>query len=148
MDKIALAQFCVPENEPLYETDRDKKPLPAPKWETTISLVDTTKFNVNESECDLNTLNWVKKTSKNWGKDTLIEKVKRYPYGYGWTQDDLEIDIFTPSLEHQSAPKCVSPKGLEKSPKVEVREISTQTKVEAWRSEVPCQTTEELPPCA
>ena len=64
LDKIALAQFCVPENDSLYETDRDKNPLPAPKWETTISLVDTTKFNVNECECDSNTLNWVKKTSK------------------------------------------------------------------------------------
>ena len=132
LDKIALCQFFVPPGEPLYETDRDKNPLPAPLWETTVSLVDTTKCNVNEIECDPNTLKWVTKTCKDLGPEDLKSRVAKYP----WTKEVPEMDFLTPD-EQKPEKKTVS--------RPEMCQKETQTRVEEWRREIPSQTLEDLP---
>ena len=109
-----------------------------------MSLIDTTKFNVPEGECDPKILQWLSKANKDFGQTDLINKVKVYP----WTQEVPEMDFFTPGKSHTKS-------DFQKTEKSEACEIptltknfcdaQTQTRVETWMREVPCQTSEPLP---
>ena len=111
LDKIAVVQYKVPAGEPLYETDRDKKPLPAPFWETIISFIDTFHFSAPENECDLSTLKWVIKTGKDLGQNDLIQRVAKYP----WTKGEVTMEFTSPETgnapnsETENLPPCLKP---------------------------------------
>ena len=52
LDKISVARVEIPSGTPLYTSDWENKPLPAPIWNTFVSLVDTTLQNVSLQELD------------------------------------------------------------------------------------------------
>jgi hypothetical protein len=108
----------------LYKGDWDKKPLPPPKWETLVSLVDTTRFNLEKGELDPKIVKAVKKMSKDWGEHELEKEMKSYP-NFPTFQDMLErVEekfVIPPELPNVSHIKPV---------KEEMMTLATQTEEE------------------
>ena len=79
LEKISSRQVKIPVGVGLYKGDWDKKPLPPPKWETLVSLVDTTRFNLEKGELDPKIVMTVKKMSKGWDQFDLEREMQNYP---------------------------------------------------------------------
>ena len=79
LEKISSRQVKIPVGAGLYKGDWDKKPLPPPKWETLISLVETTRFHLEKGELDPKIVMAVKKMSKGWDQFDLEREMKNYP---------------------------------------------------------------------
>ena len=102
LNKIAQSQFVVEPGTPLYKGDWDGTPLPSPNWETVVSYIDTTKYNVSLDECNPKTLKWLSKRSKGWNEKKLLEEMKKYPF----LKDDnssievvVQTNVSTPQKE-------------------------------------------------
>ena len=103
LQKLATKQFVVTQGEPLYVCDWHEKPLPSPQWNTVISYIDTTNFNVDPKEPDKDIVKWISKVRRQWGRDDLHKQMqdqKLYPL------------TFSVALEGKAMPssQVVSPK--------------------------------------
>ena len=85
LEKIAIQQVFVEEDTPLYQSD-DRKILPSPKWQTVVSLIDTTKRNVPFSSLEPIPVKFVQGKTQGWGRENLNSKVQRL-YGYSADTD-------------------------------------------------------------
>ena len=85
LSKVALKQYFVPANTPLYKGDFDGKPLPSPQWESVVSFIDTNQSNVPILEVDPQALKWVEKKTRNWDFAKLEEVIaKSLPLGFSF----------------------------------------------------------------
>ena len=124
LEKISSSQVKIPVGVGLYKGDWDKKPLPPPKWETLISLVDTTRFHLEKGELDPKIVMAVKKMSKGWDQFDLEREMKNYPI---FPPHDMmerereEAKVIQPDLPDLSPIKPV---------KEEMMNLATQTEEE------------------
>ena len=72
-------------------------------WQTTVSYIDSTTYNVDTEECDPSTLRWISKQSKDWGPDELKTQVQKYPWKS--EEPELEIGVEIPTVESPPQPK-------------------------------------------
>lgn len=95
LEKISVAKVQVPSGVKLYKSDWDDRPLPAPQWNTCVSLVDTTSMKVDERELDPKIVKFIQKSSKNWNLDDLQREMMRYPrYMTNETMDqEIQVDV-------------------------------------------------------
>ena len=64
LEKISKRQIHLPAKANLYKGDWDKKPLPAPHWETLITFVDTANLSLKQEELDPKLCKYVQKTQQ------------------------------------------------------------------------------------
>ena len=69
--------------KPIYLSDHSKKPLPSPSWNTLVSLVDSTKYQVDSNMLDPKIKRLLQRMSKNWGLSELKHEVSKYPQNIG-----------------------------------------------------------------
>ncbi len=76
---ISVARVEIPSGTPVFESDRSHNPLPAPPWNTHVSIVDTFVKKVPFEQLDPQIVKFLRKTSKNWTFDDLIREQRKYP---------------------------------------------------------------------
>ena len=79
LEKISLRQTKLPADANLYKGDWDQKPLPAPKWETLVTLVDTSQISISQKELDPKICRQLEKINKKWQLVDLKREMQKYP---------------------------------------------------------------------
>ena len=77
--EITVSRVQISSGTPIYVSDRTKKPLPSPLWNTQVSLVNTEVKNVSPEKLDPKLVRWLQRTSKNCGFEDLQGEMKKYP---------------------------------------------------------------------
>ena len=85
---ITLSRVQIPSGTPVFVTDRKKKPLPAPMWNTQISLVNTEIKTVPPEKLDPKITKWLQRVSKNWSFSELQFEMTKYPKSDLMTSDE------------------------------------------------------------
>ena len=95
LEKIALKQILVPVEDEVFQKD-NKKLFPAPSWQTCVSLVDTRKLNIQLCELDSNILKQIARVSRKWGRDNLLQEVRKYPKFSVCETMEKEVQVYEP----------------------------------------------------
>jgi hypothetical protein len=141
LDSITVKRVMVCHGTPVYVADKCKKALPAPAWDTIVSVVDTFQCQVPSELLDPKIVRWLQRTSKNWGMAELKHEMKKYP------KNDVPLEV-EESIQTDVVPILV-PNTPQVSQVVEqvVQEVvpilPPKEKVESWLEEVshdPCFT--------
>ena len=67
LNEITVHRAQIPSGTPVYLTERTKKPLPAPLWNTQVSLLDTTVKTIPLERLNPKLVRWLNQKSKKWG---------------------------------------------------------------------------------
>ena len=124
LKEISVGRVQIASGTPLYFSDRSKKPLPSPMWNTHISLVDTEIHQVPIEKLDPKLVKWLRRVSKNWGFEELQNEMKRYP----------RENLSTVEEETQVVPIPIilqSPPGAKSENLAEKADLTPQAKVES-----------------
>ena len=93
LDKISIARVEIPSGTKLYVGDWGKEPLPAPPWNTYVSLVDTVVRKVPLAELNPKMVQQVQKASRAWGFEELEREVRKYPRTILEETMDKEVQV-------------------------------------------------------
>jgi len=131
-----VARVQIASGTPLYFSDRSKKPLPSPMWNTQVSVVDTEIHKVPLEKLEPRLVKWLRKVSKNWSFDELKNEMKKYPRENLSTVEE-EIQIVPVPIILQSPPAAKSehfPENVDLDPQTKI--VDPQAKVEKWLKEI------------
>ena len=77
--KIAIDTREIKAGIPLYERATSSQLLAGPRWNTHVTLLDTTKRTLQKYELDYQLIEEVKMENKNWGHEELKQNMEKYP---------------------------------------------------------------------
>ena len=98
LEKISTKQVCLRATANLFKGDWDKKHLPAPKWETLVTYIDTAENAMNLQELDPKICKHLQKMNRNWDLLDMKREMREYPRFPNSEVIEKEIQVEQPDL--------------------------------------------------
>ena len=90
LSKMSTARVEIPSGTKIFVSHGQKIPLPAPSWNTHVSVVDSILRKISQDELDPKIVKFVQRCSKNWTIQDLNREMKFYPK---LAQPTMDVEI-------------------------------------------------------